>query len=403
MRGSPQLGLLRAGPRTNHAAGKLRHQADGPVHSEPGIDLIHAALEAVGGFAGQGETPGRLADGFGTEYGALNHDVAAGVGNFRIKPAHDPGERNRLHAVADQQVGGGQHTLLTVKGHKALAVTGHGDFRASAFQLVAVKGVQRLPQLHQNIVGDVHNVGNGTDTHGVQTVAHPHGRLPDGHAFHKAQLVERAQVGIRDVHRPLRSPIRPLCLHMHLGQRQRQLESQRRFAGKAEYGQAVAAVRGDADFQNLRIQIQRVDEAGADFEAFGQHHDAVMIFGKPQLSLGADHAERGHAAQLGLLDDHTAGHRRTHQRHRDLLPGGHIGRTAHDVQHFFLSDIHRAYGQMIRVGMGLFRQDVPDDDVLDGIIRMDDVFQLQPKHRQAIADFLSPGFHRNKFAQPFQT
>lgn len=65
------------------------------------------------------------------------------------------------------------------------------------------------------------------------------------------------------------------------------------------------------------------------------------------------------------------------------------------------STVHTA--QMIRIGMGLFRQDVPDDDVLDGIIRMDDVFQLQPKHRQAIADFLSPGFHRNKFAQPFQT
>ena len=190
---------------------------------------------------------------------------------------------------------------------------------------------------------------------------------------------------------------------MHPGQRQRQLERQCRFAGKAQYGQAVAAVRSDADFQNLRIQIQRVDEAGTDFEAFGQHHDAVMIFGKPQLSLGTDHAERRHAAQLGLLDDHTAGHCRAHQRHGDFLPGSHIGRATHDVQHFFLSDIHRAYGQMIRVRMGLFRQDVPDDDVLDGIIRMDDVFQLQPKHRQAIADFLSPGFHRNKFAQPFQT
>ena len=403
MRGYPQLGLLCAGTRADHAAGKFRHQADGPVHSEPGIDLIHTALKTVGGFTGQGKAAGRLADGFGTEYSALNHDVAAGVGNFRIKPAHDPGERNRLHAVADQQVGGGQHTFLTVKGHKTFSVTGHGDFRTPAFQLVAVKGVQRLPQLHQNIVGNVHDIGNGADAHSVQTVAHPHGRLPDGHAFHETQLVERAQVGIRDIHGPFRRPIRTLCFHMHLGQRQGQLESQRRFAGKAEYGQAVAAVRGDADFQNLRIQIQRVDEARADLEAFGQHHDAVMIFGKPQLTLGADHAERRHAAQLGLLDDHTSGHRRAHQRHRHFLSGGHIGCAAHDVQHFFLSGIHRAYGQMIRIGMGLFRQDVPDDDVLDGIIRMDDVFQLQPKHRQAIADFLSPGFHRNKFAQPFQT
>ena len=36
-----------------HAAGKFRHQADGPIHSEPGIDLIHTALKTVGGFTGQ--------------------------------------------------------------------------------------------------------------------------------------------------------------------------------------------------------------------------------------------------------------------------------------------------------------------------------------------------------------
>ena len=83
-----------------------------------------------------------------------------------------------------------------------------------------VKGVRRLPQLHQNIVGNVHDVGNGADAHSVQAVAHPHGRLPDGHAFHETQLVERAQVGIRDIHGPFRRPIRTLFFHMHLGQRQ---------------------------------------------------------------------------------------------------------------------------------------------------------------------------------------
>ena len=53
--------------------------------------------------------------------------------------------------------------------------------------------------------------------------------------------------------------------------------------------------------------------------------------------------------------------------------------------------------------MRLFRQHVPDDDILDGVIRMENVLKFQPEHRQTIPDFLSTGLHRDKFAQPFQT
>ena len=66
---------------------------------------IDRALETVAGLAAQPQPARGARDRHRLEVGALEHDRAGGVADFRVQPAHDAGDRQRLLRVGDQQVG----------------------------------------------------------------------------------------------------------------------------------------------------------------------------------------------------------------------------------------------------------------------------------------------------------
>ena len=262
--------------------------------------------------------------------------------------------------------------------------------------------MQGLTKFHQDVVGHVHDVGDGTHTDGVQTVTDRRRRGGNVHAFQQTQAICLAQLRIGDFDSKVAGPVGALLIDVYCRQRQRQIEGQRCFTGKAKHGQAVRPVGRDADFKNVAIEIQGVHQFFAGAERVGQHENAVVLFAQPQFTFRADHPVRRFAAQLGRLDLHAVGHGRAHQRHGHGLTGGHVGCAADNGQHFTGAGIHRADVEMIGLRMGLARQHFADNDVLDPFIGVQQIFHFQAEQRQLGAKFFSRAFKGDELPQPLQ-
>ena len=371
--------------------------------------MVHAALVAIRRFAGQPQTAGRAAHRSGPEHGAFQKHAAAFVRDLRGQATHDSGQGHGPRGVADKSVARFQHAFLPVQSHQAFTLGGRSHNNAAAFQLVAVKGVQRLAQFHQNIVGDVHQVGNGAHPHGVQPVAHPGGRGHDPGVFQHAAGIGRAQIAVRHLYRKFRGHVGAGLPHLEGGQGQGQAIGRRHFAREAQHRQAVAPVGGDADVQHLAVEVVGFDEAFARSGlasgpvGFGQDQDAAVILGKAQFTLGTDHAERGHPAQFGLFDGEAARQGGPHRSHGHQLTGGHVGRAAYDGEGFALPHVHRGHMQMVRVGVHVAGQHPPQHHVFDTLVGTDHFLQLQAEHGQPFAQFLRRAFVGHELPQPVET
>ena len=361
--------------------------------------MVDAAFEAVGGFGRQAQTARGLADGAGTEHGAFQEDVGAGIVDLGGLATHDTGQGHGAFGVADAEVTGIEGAFLAVQGDDLLALGGGADDDAVAAQLVQVEGMQGLAAFEEDVVGHVHDVGDGTHAHGMQTVTDAHGRGSDLDAGDDAAGVKVAQLGIADFHAGQVAG-RAVLAQGQFGDGQGQVEGQGGLAGQAQDGETVGAVGGDGDVQHLAVQLQGVHQTGAGHGAVGQDHDAAVVFGEAQLAFGADHAEGGSAAQLGLLDDQAAGHGGAHQGHGDFLAGGHVGGAADDVQQFALAGVHLADVQVVGFGMVDAFHHMAHHDGGDGVIGAHDFFQFQAQHGQPVAQLLCRAFIRDEFAQP---
>ena len=120
----PGLGLGNGDARHDLRAGNLGHELGRALQGEERTHLVHAALEAIAGFARQGQPAGGLADGAGPKHGAFQQHFGAAGLHLGVGPAHDPGQGHRLFAVANQQVAGGKLALLAVQGDDGLALGG---------------------------------------------------------------------------------------------------------------------------------------------------------------------------------------------------------------------------------------------------------------------------------------
>ena len=100
-----------------HAAGSGHHNGAGTVQGPDGALVVDAAFEAVGGFGRQAQTARGLADGAGTEHGAFQEDVGAGIVDLGGLATHDTGQGHgalvgflqaqEVNAVIAGGIGGG--------------------------------------------------------------------------------------------------------------------------------------------------------------------------------------------------------------------------------------------------------------------------------------------------------
>ena len=102
------------------------------------------------------------------EIGCFQHNIGGAFGNMRISTTDDAGKRNRFLTIRYHQVIRIKLISLAIQGRKLLTFFSVSDddyrFSGSAFQLVIIKGVQRMPGFIQNIVGNIHDIIDGTQT-----------------------------------------------------------------------------------------------------------------------------------------------------------------------------------------------------------------------------------------------
>ena len=98
-------------------------------------------------------------------------------------------------------------------------------------------------------------------------------------------------------------------------------------------------------------------------------HDAVVRRSDAQFVLGAEHAQRLHAADFRTLDLEllvaaVGVEHRADRRAEDLQPRTAVGGAADDLQRFGGSDIDRGQVEVVRIGMVRAGHDLADDDAL---------------------------------------
>ena len=114
-----------------------------------------------------------LADPCGMEVSALKDHIAGCLISTRALAAKDSGNAHGLLSVADAQVVFAQDMLLAIESNKlgTLRLRTHHDLMAGNH--VGIEAVHGLTVSHQDIVGDVHNIVDGTQADGRQLLLQP--------------------------------------------------------------------------------------------------------------------------------------------------------------------------------------------------------------------------------------
>ncbi len=225
---------------------------------------------------------------------------------------------------------------------------------------VGIERMERLPQLVENEIGDVHHVILRIESYGPQALLHPFGRRPYPHsAYHHAGIPRGA---LRSLYRHIRHGHSLPVGHLRRGKRKRRLPAMglqvgRQVAGHAVMRHGVGPVGGKAYLDDrIRLQTQIEGRRRPRYGIRRKHHDALVTGADAQFVLGADHTEGIRAAYPALLYLEALLRIRriengAHGSHEHLLPGRHVRSPAHDLQRFLQADLHLRQVQVIGIGM----------------------------------------------------
>ena len=138
---------------------------------------VNATLEAERGIRRQTVTARRLANPGGMEIGRLQHHVLRGLIRTAALAAEDTGDTHGLLGIADGQVAVAQLMLYAVQRLEGSALRHRFHHNLVALHHVGIEAMQGLPQGHHHVVGDVHDVVDGTQTYRGQLRFQPLRRL----------------------------------------------------------------------------------------------------------------------------------------------------------------------------------------------------------------------------------
>ena len=273
------------------------------------------------------------------EIGRLQEHVGGALGHTRVQTAEHAADAHRLLAVADHQVAVGERALHAVEGDELGARGGGPDDDAVALDLAQVKAMHGLSGAQQYVVGDIDDVVDGTLAHGEQQVLEPLGTLLHLHAAHGKAGIAGAGLGVLDgdgdaavdavAGEVVNAGTVQMAVHAVA------LHPSRQVACHTVVRAAVNAVGGEVHLDEVVVLDAVVLGCGsAHHSVLGQDDDAVMAGAHTDFVLGANHAQRLLAAHLAALDGEflvAVIEFGAQGGDDDLLAGGHVGSTAHDL------------------------------------------------------------------------
>ena len=153
------------------AAAQHFHKLAGALHGGDGHHGVKTLFKLAGGFGAHAQRQSGLADGGTVEVGGLEDHHGGVVLDFGVFAAHDTRKADGLIFVGDDQHTGLQIAHATVQGGQGLAVLGFPHHDLAGGNIAVIKGVHGLAVFQHDVVGDVHDVIDGTHAVGAQTAA----------------------------------------------------------------------------------------------------------------------------------------------------------------------------------------------------------------------------------------
>ena len=191
---------------------------------------------------------------------------------------------------------------LAVQGGQLLALLRPADDDSAALHIAVVEGVHGLAVLQHDVVGDIHDVVDGTHAHGAQPLPHPLGGGGDLHVAYHPGGVPGHQVGRRGLHvQQLGEHAGAAALHHRLVEGERGVVGGGHLPGQADDGQAVGPVGGDLKLHYMVVGVDDGLEIVAGLAVLAEDEDAVWdAVGEFRL-LGVKVVQGTVAAGLGVV------------------------------------------------------------------------------------------------------
>ena len=183
------------------AAGDFADQQGCPLAGIFVYLRVAASLEAERSVSLEGMPLGGLADGAGIKICALYEYVGGRRGNSGVDASEHAGYAHRTVGVRDYDVLGRKLALLLVKGHYPFTLSSPSDDHLSAGDLVSVEGMERLAELPEDEVGNVHYVVDRPEADGQQLLLEPFRGWADLDSLHGDAAVPWSGGTVHDLDR----------------------------------------------------------------------------------------------------------------------------------------------------------------------------------------------------------
>ena len=288
----------------HHLSGAQQlHQLAGPLDGGQGIQGIQTLLELGGGLGPHPQGQSALADAGAVEAGGLEHHVGGVRHDLGVQSAHDARQAHGPVLVGDDQVVGGELAHVAVQGGQFLALLGPADDDVAALHIAVVKGVHGLAVLQHHIVGDVHDVVDGTDAHAPQPLPHPLGRGGDLHVPHHPGGVPGHQIGGGGLDvQQVRQHAVGAALYLRFVESQGLLVGGGHLPGQTDDAEAVGAVGGDLELHHMVIRADNELDVIAVLDPFlVEDEDAVGDAVGELLLVGVEILQGADGACLGVV------------------------------------------------------------------------------------------------------
>ena len=326
------------------------------IDSAVGVD---ASFEAEGSVGAQSVSASALSDPGGMEIGALEHHAVCGLIGAAAFSSEHAGYAHGVLFVADGQVVRSQFVLHAVECDEGRAFGQRLHHDMVTFHHVGVEAVEGLSVGHHHIVGDVYDIVDGSESHRIEPVLEPFGRLLhlaagdadagvslagllvfDGHPDGQVVIVDLEILAARTMQRRL----------IAVG-----LEPRVEVACHSPVREGVGTVGGDVHLDEpVALQVIVFSSRCAHLCVVGQYDDAGVVVTDTDFVFGTDHAARLHASEFRLLDDElfvAVVEHATQVGHDDFLSSGHVGSAANYLRWRFAAQIDGSDMQVVAVGM----------------------------------------------------
>ena len=404
------VGIVDIDDTVYHIAGIQQfYQFAGAQNSRQTGGRIQPLFIAAGAFGAHSQIPGSDTDRRAEEVGGFKDDGGGILVDTTVLSALDTRYSRRLFAVTDHQHLRGECTLGALQSENAFALSGIADYDLSVLHVLEVKCMEGLAVFQHYIVGDVHNVVDGTHTAGTQTLPQPTGRWADANIFYHLCHIARTEFGVFHPNAEVVLDVITAALYFRLMQPQRYIIGYSSFPGQTGHRQAVGAVGGDFKFHCHVVQTDGLADVGAQrsgsFLAL-QDKDAVFIGigeivnGQPQLCQRAEHTIALLAAQLSLADRYTAGQGGLILGHRDNIAGLDILGAGADLDGGIFAHIDLAHHQVIGIGMGFNREQFAHNNIFDFCSFIGVAFHLGTAHGHVVRELLGSYINVHIIGQP---